>query len=111
MPDEIEKLREALLKQIEKLPEDQASDVREKIESASPEELQEFIKSMQAQQPQGCLFCQIVEGKVETISVYEDEDILAILDIYPASLGHLIVLTREHYHFIQEIPDKILEKF
>jgi len=103
---DIENLRKKLLEQIEKLPDKQAKFLREQIERASPEQLEAFIK----QKPSECFFCQIISGKIETIKVYEDDDILAILDIYPANPGHLIVIPKKHFQFINEISDSLLNK-
>ncbi len=59
-----------------------------------------------AQQKQHCPFCQMIEGKIPTHKVYEDEYILAILDIAPAAKGHVIVLTKEHYPIMPFVPEK-----
>jgi len=115
--EQAKKIKEQLLSQLDKLPEEQASSIRAQIESASPEELETFLAQMQQQaqtQRSGtsgeCLFCQIVHGKIETIRIYEDSDIIAVLDLYPASRGHVLVMPREHFQFIQEIPDNLLSK-
>ncbi len=51
---------------------------------------------------EGCIFCMIVKGRLPSYKVYEDDDILVILDKYPASKGHLLVLTKEHYSSIHD---------
>ena len=110
--EELEKLREQLLEQVEKLPEKQASMLREQIKNASAEQLEAFIKAQQSPDQQGgeCFFCQFISGKIETVKIYEDADILAILDIYPSNPGHMIVMPKKHFEFIYEIPDSILNK-
>ncbi len=50
----------------------------------------------------GCIFCMIAKGRGHSYKVYEDEEILVILDKYPASKGHLLVITRKHYPGIQD---------
>ena len=67
------------------------------------QELEELIKKQ-------CLFCQIVEKKVETIKIYEDPHVLVLLDLYPASLGHILIIPREHFQFLTEIPDILVTK-
>ena len=107
----VEDLRKKLLEQVErveKLSEEQRNILKERIKSATPEQLEAFIK--QSQNAEECFFCQIVSGKVETIKIYEDKEILAFLDIYPANLGHIIVIPKKHFQFIQEIPDNLLNK-
>lgn len=55
-----------------------------------------------------CIFCQIVDGKVPSYTVYEDEHIKAILDVTPAAVGHILVLTKEHFAIMPQIPDEVL---
>ena len=52
-----------------------------------------------------CIFCQIVEKKIPSKVLYEDEKNLAFLDIYPIFKGHTIVITKRHYHNLEEIPE------
>ncbi|MBR9675741.1 HIT domain-containing protein [Candidatus Woesearchaeota archaeon] len=65
----------------------------------SPEELYEYQK-------QQCIFCKIISGEVQSKKIYEDEKTLAILDINPASEGHIIVLPKNHYQIMPQIPEK-----
>jgi len=55
-----------------------------------------------------CIFCQIVSGEIPSYKVYEDEKILAFLDIKPLSLGHTLVITKKHYQNIEEINEEDL---
>lgn len=57
-----------------------------------------------------CIFCKIIEGKIPSYKVYEDDDILAILDIGPVNYGHTLVLPKEHFATIEEIPENLLYK-
>lgn len=57
------------------------------------------------QQKQECIFCHIIAGNVAARKVYEDERFVAILDINPANPGHVIVLPKEHYSVMPQIPD------
>jgi histidine triad (HIT) family protein len=43
-----------------------------------------------------CLFCRIVAGSVPSTRVYEDDRAIAILDIFPATRGHALVIPRAH---------------
>ncbi len=43
-----------------------------------------------------CIFCKIIEAKIRSYKVYEDQDYLAILDTFPAVEGQVILLTKEH---------------
>ncbi|MBW9212355.1 MULTISPECIES: HIT family protein [Terrabacteria group] len=51
-----------------------------------------------------CLFCDIVAGKIPTYNVYEDEDILAFLDISQATKGHTLVIPKKHYSSLLDCP-------
>ena len=55
-----------------------------------------------------CPFCSIASGKVAASIVYEDADVLAFLDLYPAGVGHTLVIPRKHYENIYEVPEKLL---
>lgn len=104
---EIEKIRKKLLEQIEKLPEEQASVLKEQIKNASAEQIESIVSQISETE---CLFCQFVSGKIETNKIYEDRDILAVLDIYPVNLGQIILITKKHFQFMHEIPDDTLNK-
>lgn len=81
--------------------EEQRREWEEKIKTMSPEELQQLQK-------QQCIFCQIVAGKVSSKKVYEDSTCLAILDINPAAKGHILLLPKEHYMIMPQVPEKVL---
>src|SRR3989338_9697008 len=81
----------------------QVKAIQEKLKNMSPDELKKLVK-------QQCLFCQISSGKAESRKVYEDDEILAILDINPASKGHTLVLPKEHYQILAQIPDDLASK-
>ena len=57
-----------------------------------------------------CVFCKIVSNEIESFKVYEDDEVLAILDKNPVSLGHTLILPKKHYENIFDVPDEILEK-
>ena len=78
---------------------EQLKALQEKIKQMSPEELKEFQKKQ-------CIFCQIVAGKVQSRRIYEDDKIIALLDINPANPGHTLLLTKEHYSIMPQIPDE-----
>ncbi len=55
-----------------------------------------------------CPFCSIAAGKTHASIVYEDDTILAFMDRNPANVGHTLVVPREHWENIYEIPEKVL---
>lgn len=55
-----------------------------------------------------CIFCKIVAGEVPCHKVYEDEHVLAFLDIGPLAEGHLLVIPRKHYVTLEDMnPDQV----
>ncbi len=55
-----------------------------------------------------CIFCKIVEGKIPSLKIYEDDVILAFLDINPDSNGHTLIIPKKHYKDINDIDEKTL---
>ena len=82
----------------EQITPEQLKALQEKIKQMSPEELKEFQKKQ-------CIFCQVVAGKVQSKKIYEDENVVAILDINPANPGHVLLLTKDHYSIMPQVPD------
>lgn len=54
-----------------------------------------------------CIFCKIAAGEIPSKTLYEDEQFRVILDLGPAAKGHALILPREHYANIYEIPEEI----
>ncbi|MFQ5961241.1 MAG: HIT family protein [Candidatus Methylomirabilales bacterium] len=52
----------------------------------------------------GCLFCQIAQGKRPAQKVFEGEGAVAFLDIFPCTPGHTLVIPRQHYPTLSEMP-------
>ena len=57
-----------------------------------------------------CIFCKLVNGDIPTRSIYEDEDFNVILDMGPATKGHALILPKEHYKNLYELPDETAAK-
>ncbi len=52
-----------------------------------------------------CIFCQIIDGKIPSRRVYEDDICVAILDINPANPGHVLILPKEHHPIMPLMPE------
>lgn len=92
------------LNEIAKLPADvQQVRLQDFLKTLTPEQI-EFLKRQQ--QPKGCLFCSMSEGKVPTHKVYEDDVVMAVLDINPANKGHTLVFPKKHYEGISKISEE-----
>lgn len=57
-----------------------------------------------------CLFCKIVRKEVPAKIIYEDDTILAMLDAFPDTDGHILVIPKKHYEDIYEVPNDVLVK-
>lgn len=114
--EEAEEIREQLLEQLESLPEerkDKSVALKKQIKNATSEQLEQFVKAQthgKSEKADGCIFCQIIEGKLETVKIYEDSEIIAVLDIYPAAFGHMLIMPKQHFQSIEEMPDALLNK-
>ncbi len=57
-----------------------------------------------------CVFCKIVAGEIPSTKVYEDDDVLAFMDIAPIVKGHVLVIPKHHHNPITDTPDETLAK-
>ena len=57
---------------------------------------------------ESCIFCRIIGGEEMVSLVYEDDRAIAFLDIQPLSQGHTLVVSREHYATVFDLPDDLL---
>ncbi len=55
-----------------------------------------------------CIFCKIVKGDIPCAKVFEDDKVLSFLDISPANKGHALIVTKNHYETLLDIPDEDL---
>lgn len=54
-----------------------------------------------------CIFCKIIAGEIASERVLESNSFIAIYDIKPKNPGHLLVIPKNHYVTLLDIPDKI----
>ena len=52
-----------------------------------------------------CVFCDIISGNIPSSKVYEDDDVLAILDLSQTTRGHTLVMPKKHYENFLEMPN------
>lgn len=57
-----------------------------------------------------CVFCKIIAGEIPSHKVYEDDVVVAMLDIAHWTEGHTLILPKTHYASMLEIPDELLAK-
>lgn len=59
-----------------------------------------------------CIFCKIAGGEIPTNSIYEDDSYKVILDMGPATRGHALILPKDHFANIYEMPaERVGEAF
>lgn len=54
-----------------------------------------------------CIFCRIIGGMEMVSIVYEDDRVIAFLDIQPVTPGHTLVVSRDHYATLFDLPDDL----
>ncbi|MEA2037915.1 MAG: HIT domain-containing protein [Nanoarchaeota archaeon] len=57
-----------------------------------------------------CIICDIISGSVPTKKIYEDDEILAILDFNGANPGHSFVIPKEHIPILEQVPSNLMGK-
>jgi len=57
-----------------------------------------------------CVFCKIVSGEIPATKIYEDDDVLAFLDISQVTPGHALVVPKKHYDNFVATPKTIMHK-
>ena len=55
-----------------------------------------------------CVFCKMVAGQIPVTKIYEDEVVLAFLDIGPISDGHTLVIPTQHFEKLHDCPAELL---
>ena len=56
---------------------------------------------------ENCIFCKIANGDIPSKTIYEDNDFRVILDLGPATKGHALILPKDHYANLYELPDVV----
>lgn len=57
-----------------------------------------------------CIFCKIIDGDIPSKLIYEDNDFKAILDVAPATKGHVLILPKEHAATLTDLSDEKASK-
>ena len=55
-----------------------------------------------------CYYCQIIENKIKSKKIYEDDKSFAFLSPNPSTIGHIVVIPKKHYPIIEQVPDSEL---
>ena len=54
-----------------------------------------------------CIFCKIAAGEIPSKTLYEDDKFRVILDLGPAAKGHALILPKNHYANLYELPEEL----
>jgi histidine triad (HIT) family protein len=117
---EVREIKDQLLKQLSNFPEDKQAQIKEQVESMTPEQVEEFVKQNQLTHLGGqCVFCAIIGGKIPSYEIGGDKENIAILELNPLSKGHALIVPKEHADKIgdstqklaKEVSIKLQEKF
>jgi len=90
-------IKDQLLKQLSNFPEDKQEQIKDQVESMTPEQVENFVKQNQLTHLGGqCIFCSITSGKTPSFRIGENEENLAILELNPLSKGHTLIIPKNH---------------
>ncbi len=53
-----------------------------------------------------CIFCKISEGKIPSEKIFEGDNFFVINDVNPVSLGHCLIISKEHFATILDLPSE-----
>lgn len=56
--------------------------------------------------PDKCIFCKIIKGEIPNYTVYEDDAVLAFLDIAPRAKGHTVVIPKKHAKRLADLAEE-----
>ena len=57
-----------------------------------------------------CIFCKIINGELPVSKIYEDDEVMAFMDIQPINKGHVLVIPKIHKQLITELDDHLVKK-
>ena len=58
-----------------------------------------------------CIFCKIIQKEIPARIIFESKDVIAFLDIAPATRGHTLVVPKPHFNNLTDMPEKIMGIF
>ena len=65
-----------------------------------------YRRKEKAMKEEKCIFCKLANGEIPSATIYENEDFRVILDLNPATKGHALILPKEHFANIFEMPEE-----
>ncbi len=102
-PEQIEEVKTQLREQIGHLPEEKRNQALEQIETMSPQAIESLV---QQQKSEKTIFRNIIDQEIESVQIGENPQAVAVLDIYPISKGHTLIIPKEPASTIQDLPSE-----
>lgn len=111
---ELQKVKQQLIQHIEStFPEDKKAQALAQINSMNDEQLIQFLQQnnliQDSGQPQQCVFCSIVDGKIPSYKINENTSAIAVLELNPISKAHTIIIPKQHISNQKHMPKQVLE--
>ncbi|MDP1695437.1 MAG: HIT domain-containing protein [archaeon] len=112
-PQQIKELKSQLYNQIAHLPPEQKKAAQAQIDSLSPEALEAMIeqqkeKSPKSKAPEKPIFRKIIDKETPSVIIDESLNALAVLDIFPISHGHTIIIPKKPILSPKDLPTQTL---
>jgi len=107
---QLKAIRTQLLTQLNTLPEDQRTQAKKQIETMNDDELVKFLENNSMLGEGECIFCSIIEGKIPSHELRENEDAKAILEINPITLGHTLIVPKKHTKTVSKEMQELAKK-
>lgn len=82
--------------------EEQQKKFQEILATLSPEDREQLAGK------QECPFCLMAKGDIPTKKIYEDDTLLGVLDIRPATKGHTLLFPKEHHRVLSTVPEALV---
>lgn len=55
----------------------------------------------------GCVFCKIVNNEIPSYKIYEDDNVVALLDLSQATKGHTLIISKKHFKNLYDIDENL----
>jgi len=122
-PEQLKAVKEKIISLLDlNLPKDQKDAAIKQINSMSGDQLETFLKQNNLTQqgkstldpgskgasaePLGCIFCAIADGKTESYKLDENKYAIAVLELNPMSVGHVLVIPKTHVPNSSDLPSQ-----
>lgn len=104
--EQVEQIKQQIIDHIERsFPEDKKASAKQQVESMDEQGLEQFLMQnnlIKQGDPQQCIFCSILSGKIPSYKIGENGNAIAVLEINPISRGHTMIIPRPHVQEVSE---------